>query len=189
VEGYDAGEGDVEIELKGAPGGVPVFGEAMHHPTHPGRALFGQDAQGVFPGVAAVDDERFAGEPGGADMGAEALTLPFRVTLAVEIIEAGFADGDGLGMTRERRQLFYAGFMRDQFRGVYANRGVHVRIALRNSEHAGQAVQINRYAEQVVHSRGVRGCDGRIEITSQGGKIETIKMTMRIGEHERPGRL
>ena len=81
------------------------------------------------------------------------------------------------------RQLLYAGFVLDLLRRMYADRGIHVRATLRNGEQTGQTIQLNGYAEQVVHPRGVRGSDGCIEIAAQRGKIEAVKMTMRVGEH------
>ena len=49
-------------------------------------------------GVAGMDGERQAGQSRGADMGAEAGLLHVARGAVVEVVEAGLADADDLGM-------------------------------------------------------------------------------------------
>lgn len=56
---------------------LPVLGETVQDAADPLGALLGQQPQGIGAGLAVMHDERLAGLERRADMGAEALALPF----------------------------------------------------------------------------------------------------------------
>ena len=68
--------------------------------------LLAQDLDHVLIGIAAVDDQRQTGRPGGRDMVAETLPLVLARAAVVVIIEPGFADAHDLRQPRPRQQSF-----------------------------------------------------------------------------------
>src|SRR5689334_21498722 len=71
------------------------------------RDLLFQDAAAILVRFAGMDDERQTGGARGRDMGAKAPRLRFGRAIVVEVIEAGFAERDDLGMVRKRDQFVW----------------------------------------------------------------------------------
>src|SRR5688572_16837310 len=92
LEGDDPGKGDVEAQRQRRARDLPGAREAMHDAAHLPGALLVHDAQGILGRLPHMDDERLAAATCGADMGAEALALPFGIALDAVVIQPGFPD-------------------------------------------------------------------------------------------------
>ena len=139
-EGQDAGEADIAAERDAGLGQRAGGAEAVQEEgeVSPGIAFILQDCRDVVVGVAGMDGQRHAGQPGGADMGAEILLLHVARGAVVEVVQAGFADADDLRVVRHLGQGFRR---RDRrFRGVvrmHADGAPEVRVRLGHGRQAG----------------------------------------------------
>ncbi len=93
-----------------------------------------------------MDNQGFAGGPGGTDVGAKTLALPFQVALQPVVVKAGFADCDDPGVLRQAHQFVHARFRRVFIIRVDADRCIDLWIFLRQVKYLWKVGKINRNA-------------------------------------------
>ena len=146
LEGDNAGEGYVKIQVHCRLGDFQGFGEAVHYPADLVRTLFAHNAQRVLAGGAGMDDQRFSARARGADMRAKPRPLPFQVAVLAIIIQAGFADGDNLRVSRELDQISCRWTVVLVLIRMHANRSKKLRIAFGQCQDPWEISQIDANA-------------------------------------------
>jgi hypothetical protein len=127
-----------------------------------------------------VDDERLVARARGADVIAEARTLPFEIPRQPIVVEPGFADRHDLGLPSERDQLidrWLAGILGV---GVHADGGVEILVLAGKTQHVGKRSKIDADRERVRNAVRGHRVEHRRQLPCQLGKIQ---MTMGIDEH------
>src|SRR5439155_24469577 len=109
LEGHDAGERDVETERDGAAGELGPAGETVQDSVEgPLPHFLLKNARHVVIRVARVNDQWETGRARGRDVIAEAPLLRVTRAKVIMIVEACFADGDGLAMLGEAHDVLDA---------------------------------------------------------------------------------
>ena len=138
--------------------------------------------------AARVDNQRHAHLPGGADVGAKALALPFHVGDAAAalalfhlvVVEARFADGHHLGHLRRGHQFGHAGFVHVLAVGVHAGAGPEVVVLGRQRLHGRKLFHRGADAQRARHPGGGHGGAHAGHVARQFGKSQ---VAVGIGEH------
>ena len=206
--GEIAGEGDIEVELEGAPGLGGGAGEAMHDAREAGGGpVIGEEIEEVDPGVggakagfgggggevggAAVKDDGFAGGGGELQLGEEGTFLHVWVgVLDVVVVEADLADGDRERVGEETGEFFEGlGGGMGGLVGVDAGGGEQAGLAGVGEQGAGA-----RELEGTLHGVGpVADADGEDGGHAGGlragedvgtlGVVVEVEMGVGVGEH------
>ena len=87
--------------------GIQIINEAVHYPAYGLSTLFCQDFDDISPGFATVNDKWFIDLPGCPDVDAKPLPLPIEVSLASEIIQSCFSDGDHRWIVCQLQQVLF----------------------------------------------------------------------------------
>ncbi|MNS84018.1 hypothetical protein D3C72_1178270 [compost metagenome] len=174
----------METLIQRLPGDVPGLGKAVHHAARFARVLFTHQPQRVVGGRAGMDDQRLAGLARGADMGAEALALPFHVgdAAAIEpvVVEPGLAGAHHARMRGQCQQALERGVLALLIVRVHAHRGVQVRMLLGQRQHAREVLQRHRDAQRMGDLVGLHVLE---QLRQPLGQFREIDMAVGINEH------
>lgn len=118
------------------------------------------------------------------NMISEALMLPFQITGASKIIQAGFADTDYIVRLAEGNQIIHAGIYGildiRMHTGGYGNFG----IPGCQFQHCRIGFQINGNAEEVLDMAVFHVVHKTTKVVLIRRQIKTIQMAVRIDKHE-----
>ncbi|MEZ5354134.1 MAG: hypothetical protein R2762_15970 [Bryobacteraceae bacterium] len=126
--GDDPGEAQVKAEAQGALGLGGTAGKAVHDAAGLWYPVFGEDGEGIFPGLSSVDDDRFAGGEGDGQLAFEDGLLGIAGCVIVVIVEPDFTESEHLRMAQD---------LLEPLEGIGGGLGGVVRVNAGGSENAG----------------------------------------------------
>ncbi len=144
----------------------------MHDTADLGCRFLTHDLESVFSSLPRMNNERFADLSGGTDMRAKALPLPPGVALDPVVVQAGFPDGDHLGVISQADQSIDVRFFARSVVRVNAGGGKYVGEACCDRQDLGKGFQVHGNAKRMGHAVCCHGPGDPAQIGSQFGEID-----------------
>ncbi|BCA30062.1 hypothetical protein PtoMrB4_40390 [Metapseudomonas otitidis] len=114
----------------------------------------------------------------------ESLLLELRCLRLVVIVEPGLANGHHTRVIQFLQQPVQGrGLTRREIQRVYADRAVHITVAVGQGLHCGSVIGAHANAEELPNAPGARRIERCIEGAAMGSQVKAIKMTMRVDQH------
>ncbi|MNP01865.1 hypothetical protein D3C76_936930 [compost metagenome] len=183
AKGDYAGQGNIETQVQGRLGHIPILSEAMQY-TRLGQVGLAQQRQGIGACAAGMNDDGLAGHVRRLQVQPKRLLLPLGSFRFVVVIQASLTNGNHVRVFKFAQQPVQGwcgpGL---QIKGVHADRTIDVDITLGQVLDRLRVLGTHADTEKMPDATRPRSIEGDIQRTGVLREIETIQVAMGIYKH------